>query len=285
MRAAGLYLTGEHDFAAFAAAGYSSKTTVRTIYSLTVDGERNGMITLSVTGNGFLYNMVRIIAGTLIEVGKGEYPPEHVAEILESRSRKEAGPTAPAHGLTLVNIEYPALEGDADCGGIVSVNYLAGEHLTETEVGRPMVVRLPDGKMTASNFMRAQLNAAIATLALGMQMLQDKEQVESDMLLGHGGFFKTPVVGQQILANALNVPISTMETAGEGGPWGMALLAAYMVRKCDGESMEDYLANRVFADAKRVTVQPDPEGVAGFKTYLKRYQTVLSAEKAAGAMQ
>ena len=178
-----------------------------------------------------------------------------------------------------------ALEGDADCGGIVSVNYLAGEHLTETEVGRPMVVRLPDGKMTASNFMRAQLNAAIATLALGMQMLQDKEQVESDMLLGHGGFFKTPVVGQQILANALNVPISTMETAGEGGPWGMALLAAYMVRKCDGESMEDYLANRVFADAKRVTVQPDPEGVAGFKTYLKRYQTVLSAEKAAGAMQ
>ena len=113
MRAAGLYLTGEHDFAAFAAAGYSSKTTVRTIYSLTIDGERDGMITLSVTGNGFLYNMVRIIAGTLIEVGKGEYPPEHVAEILESRSRKEAGPTAPAHGLTLVNIEYPALEGDA----------------------------------------------------------------------------------------------------------------------------------------------------------------------------
>ena len=178
-----------------------------------------------------------------------------------------------------------ALEGDADCGGIVSVNYLAGEHLTETEVGRPMVVRLPDGKMTAANFMRAQLNAAIATLALGMQMLQDKEQVQSDMLLGHGGFFKTPVVGQQILANALNVPISTMETAGEGGPWGMALLAAYMVRKADGESMEDYLANRVFADAKRVTVQPDPEGVAGFKTYLKRYQAVLSAEKAAGAMQ
>ena len=119
-----------------------------------------------------------------------------------------------------------ALEGDADCGGIVAVNYLAGEHLTETEVGRPMVVRLSDAKMTAPNFMRAQLNAAIATLRLGMQMLREKEQVESDMLLGHGGFFKTPVVGQQILANALNVPISTMETAGEGGPWGMALLAA-----------------------------------------------------------
>ena len=178
-----------------------------------------------------------------------------------------------------------ALEGDADCGGIVAINYLAGEHLTETEVGRPMVVRLPDAKMTAPNFMRAQLNAAIATLRLGMQMLREKEQVESDMLLGHGGFFKTTGVGQQILADALNVPISTMETAGEGGPWGMALLAAYMVRKAAGESVEEYLANRVFADAKSVTLQPDPAGVAGFETYLERYKAALSAEKAAAAMQ
>ena len=178
-----------------------------------------------------------------------------------------------------------ALEGEADCGGIVSINYLAGEHLTETEVGRPMVVRLSDAKLTAPNFMRAQLNAAIATLALGMQMLRDKEQVESDMLLGHGGFFKTPGVGQQILANALNVPISAMETAGEGGPWGMALLAAYMVRKAEGETMEEYLKNRVFAQAKSVTVEPQPEGVAGFKTYLERYQAALAAEKAAAAMQ
>jgi sugar (pentulose or hexulose) kinase len=178
-----------------------------------------------------------------------------------------------------------ALEGDADCGGIVAINYLAGEHLTETEVGRPMVVRLSDARMTTPNFMRAQLNAAIATLRLGMQMLREKEQVESDMLLGHGGFFKTPGVGQQILANALNVPISTMETAGEGGPWGMALLAAYMVRKADGESMEDYLKNKVFADAKSVSVVPDPAGVAGFETYLERYKAALAAEKAAAAMQ
>ena len=177
-----------------------------------------------------------------------------------------------------------ALEGDPDCGGIVSINYLAGEHLTETEVGRPMVVRLPDSKMTAANFMRAQLNAAVATLRLGMQMLQEKEAVESDMLLGHGGFFKTPGVGQQILANALNVPITAMETAGEGGPWGMALLAAYMVRKSEGETMEDYLKNRVFANAGSVTVQPDPAGVAGFETYLVRYKAALAAEKAAAAM-
>ena len=178
-----------------------------------------------------------------------------------------------------------ALEGDADCGGIVSVNYLAGEHLTETEVGRPMVVRLPDAKMTAANFMRAQLNAAIATLRLGMQMLREKEQVESDMLLGHGGFFKTPGVGQQILANALNVPISTMETAGEGGPWGMALLAAFMVRKSENETIEDYLKNKVFAEAQSVTVQPEAAGVAGFEVYLQRYKAALAAEKAAAAMQ
>ena len=178
-----------------------------------------------------------------------------------------------------------ALEGEADCGGIVSINYLAGEHLTETEVGRPMVVRLPGAKMTAANFMRAQLNAAIATLRLGMQMLQEKEQVESDMLLGHGGFFKTPGVGQQILADALNVPISTMETAGEGGPWGMALLAAYMAYKAEGETVEDYLKNKVFADAKSVSVAPDPAGVAGFEVFIKRYQAALAAEKAAAAMQ
>lgn len=174
-----------------------------------------------------------------------------------------------------------ALEGDADCGGIVSVNYLAGEHLTEVEVGRPMVVRLPDSKLTAPNFMRAQLNAAIATLRLGMQMLQDKEQVETDRLLGHGGFFKTPGVGQQILADALNVPITTMSTAGEGGPWGMALLAAYMMRRADGESLEDYLNQKVFASAESSTLAPTPEGVAGFAHYLERYKACLKAETAA----
>ena len=177
-----------------------------------------------------------------------------------------------------------ALEGEADCDGIVSFNYFAGEPLTATETGRPMLVRLPDSKMTVPNFMRAQLNGAIATLVIGMQMLRDEEDVESDMLLGHGGFFKTAGVGQQILANALNVPITAMETAGEGGPWGMALLAAYMVRKAEGETMEDYLKNRVFADAKSFSVEPDPAGVAGFKKYLERYQAALAAEKAAEAM-
>ena len=178
-----------------------------------------------------------------------------------------------------------ALEGDPDCSGIVAFNYFAGEPLTATETGRPMLVRLPESNMTVANLMRAQLNGAIATLKLGMDMLAREEQVETDTMLGHGGFFKTPGVGQQIMADALNVPITTLETAGEGGPWGMALLAAYMIRKDEGESMEDYLMNRVFSKAKRTCIYPDPAGVAGFARYIERYQACLPAENAAAAMK
>ncbi len=177
-----------------------------------------------------------------------------------------------------------ALEGAPDCDGIISFNYFTGEPLTDAPIGRPMLVRLPDSKMTIANFMRSQLYGAIATLKIGMQMLWDEEQVESDRLLGHGGFFKTPGVGQQILADILNVPISAMETAGEGGPWGMALLASYMHRKEAGESLEDYLVNKVFANAKSSTLQPDPEGVAGFERFFVRYKAALAAEKAAADM-
>ncbi len=174
-----------------------------------------------------------------------------------------------------------AMEGDPDCDGIISFNYFAGEPLTGTETGRPMVVRLPDSKMNIRNFMRSQLYGAIATLKLGVDMLVEKENVQTDKLLGHGGYFKTPGVGQQILADALEVPITTMETAGEGGPWGMALMAAYMVRKADGETMEDYLQNKVFANAKGITLPPKQEGVDGFRRYISRYKAALNAEKAA----
>jgi sugar (pentulose or hexulose) kinase len=177
-----------------------------------------------------------------------------------------------------------ALEGDADCDGIISFNYFAGEPLTGTENGRPMVVRLPDSRMTIANFMRSQLYGAIATLKLGVDLLVEKENVQTDKLLGHGGYFKTAGVGQQILADALEVPISTMETAGEGGPWGMAILAAYMVRKQTGETMEDYLQNKVFANAKSSTLEPNEEGVAGFRNYIQRYKAALPAEQAAEAI-
>ena len=178
-----------------------------------------------------------------------------------------------------------ALEGDTDGGGMVSFNYFAGEPLTGTENGRPMLVRLPDSKVTVANFMRTQLYGAIATLKIGMDILADREHVETDTLLGHGGFFKTPGVGQQILADALGVPITTMETAGEGGPWGMALLAAYMCRKAPGETMEDYLMNRVFHKAKSTTIAPDDKGTEGFQIYLRRYKACLQAQKAAAQME
>lgn len=185
---------------------------------------------------------------------------------------------------------YPALfnkamEGDPDCSGIIAFNYFNGEPLTHTDDGRPMLVRLPDSKMTAANFMRSQLYGAIATLKIGMDMLREEEHVESDRLLGHGGFFKTPGVGQQVMADALNVPIFTMETAGEGGPWGMALLAAYMVRKDEGETMEAYMQNRVFAQAKSTCIEPDPAGVAGFASYLSRFKACLKAQNAAADMK
>ncbi|MBQ8769503.1 MAG: ATPase [Oscillospiraceae bacterium] len=179
---------------------------------------------------------------------------------------------------------HKALEGKPDCDGIISFNYFAGEPLTGTETGRPMVLRLPESKMDIPNFMRSQLYGAIATLKLGVDMLVEKEQVETDRLMGHGGYFKTPGVGQQILADALNVPITTMETAGEGGPWGMALLAAYMQRKRDGQSLEDYLQSQVFRNAKGSRLDPDPEGVAGFARYIDRYKAALAAQHAAGGM-
>ena len=174
-----------------------------------------------------------------------------------------------------------ALEGEPDCSGIIAYNYFAGEPLTGTETGRPMLLRLPDSKLTLANLMRSQLYGAIATLKIGMDMLAREEQVESDRLLGHGGFFKTPGIGQQIMADALNVPISTLETAGEGGPWGMALLAAFMLRKESSESLEDYLQYKVFATAKSSCLSPDPVGVAGFQAYLDRYIACLPAQKLA----
>ena len=178
-----------------------------------------------------------------------------------------------------------ALEGATDCGGLVAFNYYSGEPISHTEAGRPMLVRLPDSELSLANLMRAHLYSAIATLKLGIDLLAEQEHVETDRLLGHGGFFKTQGVGQQVLADALEVPISTMATAGEGGPWGMALLAAYMCRKRDGESMEDYLSNRVFAGADTSVVQPDAAGVEGFRRFLVRYIEALPAERAAGAIK
>lgn len=177
-----------------------------------------------------------------------------------------------------------AMDGEPDCGGCISYNYFAGEPLTDTDIGRPMFVRLPESKVTLGNFMRAQLYGAIATMKIGVDLLKDKENIEVDRLVGQGGFFKTPGVGQQILADAFHTPISVMSTAGEGGPWAMALLAAYMARKEEGESMEDYLEKKVFSSVEIVTLDPDPAGEAGFEEYVRRYKEGLAAQKDAAAI-
>ena len=176
-----------------------------------------------------------------------------------------------------------SLEGGADCGGVLVCNYLAGEGVTHMDAGRPMVVRRPDSVFNLANFFRAQLYATMATLKIGMDILAE-EGVAIDSLTGHGGLFKTPVVGQSYMAAACNAPVTCMETAGEGGPYGMALLAAYMLQKSEGESLEDYLASRVFAGVSGSTVEPDTDTAAGFDSYIKWYKALLEVEQAAVEM-
>lgn len=174
-----------------------------------------------------------------------------------------------------------ALKGDADCDGIISFNYYSGEPVTDTSEGRPLTVRMPDSKFNLANFMRAQLYGTMATLRLGMNILFDKENVQIEKLLGHGGLFKTPVVGQKFMAGAMNTPVAVMETAGEGGAWGIALLAAYMSNKSEKETLEAYLENKVFADYKASVIEPDQADVDGFNAYIKRYEKAVEIEKSA----
>lgn len=174
-----------------------------------------------------------------------------------------------------------ALSGDADGGGMLAFNYFAGEPITHFEEGRPLFVRTPESNFTLANFMRTHLYASLGTLAIGMEILFDREQVQIDQVLGHGGFFKTEEVGQRIMAAALNVPVSVMATAGEGGPWGMALLAAYMRNKAENEPLESYLANKVFAGETGTTIAPQQVDVDGFAAFMERYKQGLVIEKAA----
>ncbi len=173
-----------------------------------------------------------------------------------------------------------SLEGDADCGGVMVCNYMAGEGVTHLDAGRPLVLRRPDSRFTLANFIRSQLYSSMATLKLGMDILA-AEGVAIDVLVGHGGLFKTPVVGQKYMAAACGAPVTCMETAGEGGPYGMALLAAYMSAKEPGETLESYLAGRVFAKADGVTIAPDAADAEGFARYIEQYKALLEVERLA----
>ncbi len=173
-----------------------------------------------------------------------------------------------------------SLEGEKDCGGVLVCNYMAGEGVTHMDSGRPMVMRMPNSRLTLANFMRAQLYSTMATLKIGMDILAE-ENVEIISLTGHGGLFKTPRVGQSYLAAACNAPVRTMETAGEGGPYGMALLAEYMVKREEGESLEAWLDKKVFADVPSLSLAPENEDAKGFEAYMKAYRALLDVERRA----
>lgn len=176
---------------------------------------------------------------------------------------------------------HKALEGDKDCGGLLAYNYFSGEHVTNFEAGRPLFVRKPDSNFNLANFMRVHLMASLSVLKTGLNLMLKEEGVKVDKMLGHGGLFKTKGVGQSILAAAIDAPVFVMETAGEGGAWGIALLASYMVNKADGESLDDYLNNKVFAGQEGIRMDPDPADVKGFDEFLEVYTAGLPIERAA----
>jgi sugar (pentulose or hexulose) kinase len=175
-----------------------------------------------------------------------------------------------------------ALQGDADGGGLLAYGYQSSEHITHVEEGRPLFVRTAESKFTLANFMRVNLNTALGALKIGMDILLKQEGVRLDKLVGHGGLFKTKDVGQKIMAAAIDVPVSVLETAGEGGAWGAALLASYMKNKAEGETLEEYLSDRVFTSMPSTIITPDPKDVAGYKEFMKRYIKGLAIEYAAG---
>lgn len=173
-----------------------------------------------------------------------------------------------------------ALAGDPDCGGLLSYGYISGEHMTGFSEGRPLFARSSDSRFTLENFMRTHLFSALCALRTGLNILIDDEKVQLDVINGHGGFFKTRGVGQKIMAAATNTPVAVLETAGEGGPWGMALLASYMVSEKRQQTLPEFL-KEVFADGKSDLVKPDPTDVKGFNEFFRRYHRGLAIERAA----
>lgn len=172
-----------------------------------------------------------------------------------------------------------ALEADPDCGGMLSYGYYSGENITGMNEGRPLFVRTPESKFNLANFMRLHLSSAFGAMRIGMEILKG-EEIKIDKLVGHGGIFKTPEVGQRVLAAAMEAPVTVMETAGEGGAWGIALLAAFAANDA-GMSLEDFLDKKVFAGSEGQTIDPSQEDLTGYAQFITRYQKGLAIEQAA----
>ncbi|WP_438840838.1 xylulokinase [Enterococcus sp. AZ080] len=172
-----------------------------------------------------------------------------------------------------------ALQGESDCGGLLSYGYHSGENITKMEQGRPLFVRQSDSKFDLANFMRMHLSSAFGAMRLGMEILKS-EQVTIDRLVAHGGIFKTPKVAQTILASAMEAPVTVMETAGEGGAWGIALLAAYL-RSADGMTLEEFLAKEVFSTIEGLTIEPKEADLKGYEKFIELYEKGLPIEASA----
>ncbi len=175
---------------------------------------------------------------------------------------------------------FSALDADKDCDGVVAFNYVSGEHLAGFHEGRPFIARKPNTDFNLANYMRAMLNATMATLRIGMDILTEEEHVEIDKMLGHGGLFKTEKVGQMLMANALKVPIAVMKSAGEGGAWGMAILAQF-AKNPENLSLEDYLEKKVFADEEVSIIEPNESDMAGFDQFLKNFKASFAIQRSA----
>ncbi len=173
-----------------------------------------------------------------------------------------------------------SLTGDPDCGGVLPYGYFSGEGITHLNEGRPMLIRMPDSRFTLANFMRANLYSSLGAVKLGLDILLKEEKVKVEKIMGHGGLFKTKGVAQRYLAAAVNAPVTVMDTASEGGPWGEALLAAYMLDG-KGRSLSEYLNEEIFASQSGSTIAPTEEDVAGFEAFMARYKAGIPAERAA----
>lgn len=183
---------------------------------------------------------------------------------------------------TLYSLLYNlALKGEADCGGLLSYGYYSGENILPLDEGRPLFIRTPDSHFNLANFMRTHLYAALAALKIGMDILKNEEHVQVNTVYGHGGFFKTPIVGQRIMAAAMGAPITVRKTAGEGGAWGIAVLASYLTSKESGESLGDYLSRKVFFNDDGICMKPLESDIDGFETFIKRFKKGLPIEQTA----
>jgi len=174
-----------------------------------------------------------------------------------------------------------SLKGDPDCGGLLSYGYYSGEGITHLNEGRPLFVRQPDSNFNLANFMRSHLYSSLGAVKLGLDILLKEEKMKVDRIMGHGGLFKTKGVAQRYLAAAVHAPVSVLETAGEGGPWGMAILALYMIDKEEGQTLEDYLDQKIFSGMESDTVEPDEKDIEGFEQFTARYSDNIGIMKAA----